>query len=191
VLTRLLSGDSHDDFKPKKKAVLPDLSDGDAVQALIDEHVKSHPVLLYMKGTPSAPQCGFSQQVVRILHATGESDPDVPQLLLVSLKYWMLCLALQAASSAASTSWSTLRYAMESRLTRTCAPVKLIKPRPCANDRTAELHVFFYFAVASREWPTIPQLYVAGEFVGGCDIVTDQYQSGELAALMEEANVET
>lgn len=145
VLTRLLSGDSHDDFKPKKKAVLPDLSDGDAVQALIDEHVKSHPVLLYMKGTPSAPQCGFSQQVVRILHATGESDPDVPQLLLVSLKYWMLCLALQAASSAASTSWSTLRYAMESRLTRTCAPVKLIKPRPCANDRTAELHVFFLF----------------------------------------------
>jgi monothiol glutaredoxin len=62
------ASDSHDDFKPRKT---PDLSDCAAVQALIAEHVKAHSVLLYMKGTPSAPQCGFSQQVVRILHATG------------------------------------------------------------------------------------------------------------------------
>ena len=67
-LVRCISG-SHDDFKPRKTE--PCLSDGAAVQALIAEHVRAHSVLLYMKGTPSAPQCGFSQQVVRILHATG------------------------------------------------------------------------------------------------------------------------
>ena len=56
---------THDDFAPKKKAVAHDLSDPKAVQELIAEHVAAHPVLLYMKGTPSAPQCGFSQQTVR------------------------------------------------------------------------------------------------------------------------------
>jgi hypothetical protein len=56
---------SHDDFAPKKKAPKHDLSDPKAVQVMIAEHVAAHPVLLYMKGTPSAPQCGFSQQTIR------------------------------------------------------------------------------------------------------------------------------
>lgn len=56
---------SHGDFAPKKKASAHDLSDPAAVQALIAEHIQAHPVLLYMKGTPSAPQCGFSQQAIR------------------------------------------------------------------------------------------------------------------------------
>jgi monothiol glutaredoxin len=55
--SRFFSADSHDDFKPQKTSV--------------DKHVKTFPILLYMKGTPHQPQCGFSQRVVRILHATG------------------------------------------------------------------------------------------------------------------------
>jgi hypothetical protein len=51
------SDDSHDDFKPKKAAV--DLSNEDEVQKLIANHVAEHSILLYMKGTPSAPQCGY------------------------------------------------------------------------------------------------------------------------------------
>lgn len=68
-IRRDFSGDSHDDFKPKKKAVVPDgLED---VTAMIDEQVKTNPVMLYMKGTPARPQCGFSMQAVRILNAIG------------------------------------------------------------------------------------------------------------------------
>lgn len=119
--------DSHDDFKPQKKPL--DLDDEGEVQALIDDHVKSHSVLLYMKGTPSAPQCGFSQQVVRVLHAAG-------------------------------TEFSSIN----------------VLEHPEIRDGIKTY----------SEWPTIPQLYVGGEFVGGCDIVTDLYQSGELQTLLAE-----
>ena len=69
LLFRNVSSDSHDDFKPKKKVVVPEgLED---VTAMIDEQVKSNPVMLYMKGTPARPQCGFSMQAVRILNAIG------------------------------------------------------------------------------------------------------------------------
>jgi len=119
--------DSHDDFKPQKKEI--DLGDEAAVQNLIASHVKEHPVLLYMKGTPNAPQCGFSMQVVRVLHAVGVEFSSInilehPEIREGIKKY--------------------------------------------------------------SDWPTIPQLYVDGEFVGGCDIVTSQYQSGELKELLEE-----
>ena len=64
---RCLSG-SHSDFETVRKKV-PATAEG--VQAMIKEQVESPPVMLYMKGTPQQPQCGFSQQVCRVLHATG------------------------------------------------------------------------------------------------------------------------
>ena len=81
----LNSGDSDDDFKPKRKNI-PDLTDVRDVHALIDDHVKSHPVMLYMKGTPTAPQCGFSQQVVRLLDATGKYTAYLQVCFQPSLK---------------------------------------------------------------------------------------------------------
>lgn len=90
---------------------------------MIKGQVTENPVMLYMKGTPSQPQCGFSQQVCRILHATGVEFASVNVL----------------------------------------------------EDETIREGVKAY-----SEWPTIPQLYVGGEFIGGCDIVTESFQSGEL-----------
>jgi len=119
--------DSHDDFKPQRNKV--DLTDEKAVQTLISEFVEANPVLLFMKGTPSAPQCGFSQQVVRVLHAVGVDFSSINVL---------------------------------------------------ENPEIREGVKKF------SDWPTIPQLYVAGEFVGGCDIITAQFQSGELKQLLLE-----
>ena len=66
--SRRLFSDSHDDFKPKKKEVP---TGADDVTKLIEKQIKENDVMLYMKGTPSAPQCGFSSQAVRILNAVG------------------------------------------------------------------------------------------------------------------------
>ena len=66
--TRYFSQDSHDDFAAKKKPVPTDM---DEVLKLIESQVKENHVMLYMKGTPSRPQCGFSSQAVRILNAVG------------------------------------------------------------------------------------------------------------------------
>ena len=118
---RRFSSDSHDDFKSKLNNTGKEgVSD---VQKLIQNHVSSHAILLYMKGTPQAPQCGFSQQVVRILHAQGASFDSINVL-----------------------------------------------EHPEVREG---IKVF-------SSWPTVPQLYVGGEFVGGCDILTDMHQSGEL-----------
>jgi monothiol glutaredoxin len=95
----------------------------------IKEQIASNRILLYMKGSPNAPQCGFSARTVEALMACGErfayvdilSNPDIRATLP--------------------------RYA---------------------------------------NWPTFPQLWVNGELVGGCDIVTEMYESGELQALIKE-----
>ena len=68
---RLLSSGSHSDFETVRAAV-PDTPAG--VKAMIQEQVDGNNVMLYMKGTPARPQCGFSQQVCRILHATTSSS---------------------------------------------------------------------------------------------------------------------
>ena len=128
--TRYMSG-SHDDFKPKKKDVPEELSD---VVKLIDSQVKENTVMLYMKGTPSRPQCGFSSQAVRILNAVGADFSSVNVL-----------------------EYPTIREG-----------VKIYS-----------------------EWPTIPQLYVKGEFVGGCDIITAMYNDGELQKLLKGHNLIT
>jgi monothiol glutaredoxin len=98
----------------------------------IEKVISENPVVLFMKGTPDFPQCGFSGQVIQILDYVG-------------------------------------------------APVHGVNVLEDAEIRQGVKE----FA----NWPTIPQLYVKGEFVGGCDIVREMFQSGELTALLTEAGV--
>ncbi len=98
----------------------------------IQNHISGSDVMLFMKGTPLFPQCGFSARVVQILKHAG-----VP-----------------------------------------FASVNVLE-----NQEIREGIKKF------SNWPTIPQLYVKGEFIGGCDIVTEMYQSGELQALLAEKGV--
>ena len=121
--------DSHDDFKPKMKTIPTGLED---VLKLIDTQVKENDVMLYMKGTPSQPQCGFSAQAVRILNAVGVDFSSV----------------------------NVLGY-------------------PAIRDG---IKVY-------SEWPTVTQLYVKGEFVGGCDIMASMFKDGDLEKLMKEKKV--
>ena len=99
------------------------------VQEIIREQVTNHPVVLYMKGTPQAPMCGFSATAVKILQAC-----NLPLFFSVNV--------------------------LED------------------NGIREGVKVF-------SEWPTIPQLYIRGEFIGGCDIMREMYQSGELKQLLE------
>ena len=103
------------------------------IQEKIKEQVQGHKVVLYMKGTPQLPQCGFSATAAEILKRCGVGD-----YLSVNV------LADPAIREGVKT------YA---------------------------------------NWPTIPQLYVAGEFVGGCDIMREMYESGELEELMKTKSV--
>jgi monothiol glutaredoxin len=109
------------------------MTDHSPVHARIQSEVEANPVVLFMKGTPVFPQCGFSAQVVQVL-----------SLLGVKFK------AFDVLSD------DELRQGVKE----------------------------------FSSWPTIPQLYVKGEFVGGCDIVREMYQSGELAQLMEQQGIE-
>ena len=101
-----------------------------SVADTIKEQVTINPVVLYMKGTLSQPQCGFSANAVNVLNACG-----VEQIFAVDV---------------------------------------LADPeiRQGIKDYSS--------------WPTIPQLYVNGEFVGGSDIVTEMYQNGELQKLLQQ-----
>ena len=98
----------------------------------IDETVNANDVVLYMKGTKSMPQCGFSSRVAGVLNYMGVDYRDVNVL---------------------------------------------------ADDGIRQGVKDF------SEWPTIPQLYVKGEFVGGCDIVTEMTLSGELDQLFDKQGV--
>ena len=105
----------------------------EAVSERIRQDVESHPVVLYMKGTPVFPQCGFSAQVVQVLSLLG---------------------------------------------------VKFKAFDVLADDELRQGIKEF------SNWPTIPQLYVKGEFIGGCDIVREMYESGELVELLREKGIE-
>jgi monothiol glutaredoxin len=102
------------------------------VQERIEKVISENPVVLFMKGTPEFPQCGFSGQVIQILEYVGApvvgvnvlEDPEIRQ--------------------------GIKEYA---------------------------------------NWPTVPQLYIKGEFVGGCDIVREMFQSGELTSVLTDAGV--
>ena len=100
-----------------------------AIEQFIQNEVKANDVVLFMKGTPQAPMCGFSGQVVQILDHLGADFVGVN--------------VLQS---------DALRDGIK----------------------------------AYSDWPTIPQLYVKGEFVGGCDIVREMFQSGELKTALAE-----
>lgn len=98
------------------------------IQEVIRDQVSSHPVVLYMKGTPLFPQCGFSATAAQILKVCG---------------------------------------------------VKPFAVNVLENEEIRQGIKDF------ANWPTIPQLYIGGQFVGGCDIMKEMFQSGELQKLLE------
>jgi monothiol glutaredoxin len=96
----------------------------------IKQQLSQNPIILYMKGSPNAPQCGFSARTVQALMACGEKFAYVNILEHPEIRE-----SLKTYSN----------------------------------------------------WPTFPQLYVRGELVGGCDIVTEMYEKGELQSLVKDA----
>ena len=100
-------------------------------QAAIKELVTNNPVVLYMKGSPKFPQCGFSGLALQILHACGLKDFVTVDVLA---------------------------------------------------DPAIREGIKVY-----ANWPTIPQLYIKGEFIGGADIMRAMYEQGELQKLLAEA----
>ncbi|MDD9976545.1 MAG: Grx4 family monothiol glutaredoxin [Boseongicola sp.] len=103
-----------------------------SAQEQITEAVTSNDVVLFMKGTKSMPQCGFSSRVAGVLNFMGVDFADVNVL---------------------------------------------------ADDEIRQGIKDF------SDWPTIPQLYVKGEFIGGCDIITEMTLSGELDQLFEDKGI--
>ncbi len=93
----------------------------------IQEAISGNPVILFMKGSPEAPMCGFSARTVQILNEIGEPFAAVDVL-----------------------------------------------PDPRIRQELSSL----------SNWPTIPQLFIGGELVGGCDIITEMHESGELHQLL-------
>ena len=106
----------------------------DEAQTRIDSTVKGNDVVLFMKGTPLFPQCGFSSRAVAILEHLGVTYESVDVL----------------------------------------------------QDQGVRQGIKEY-----SDWPTIPQLYVKGEFVGGSDIMMEMYESGELSQLLKDQGVAT
>jgi monothiol glutaredoxin len=99
----------------------------------IGNAVKTNDVVLFMKGTPDQPQCGFSGRVVKMLDFMGVAYAGVNVLQ--------------------------------------------------SDDLRNGIKEF-------SDWPTIPQLYVKGEFVGGCDIITEMFQNGELKQAFTDGGIE-
>ena len=104
------------------------------VQELIEREIDEHDVVLFMKGTPVFPQCGFSNLVVQVLSHLGVKFRGIDVL-----------------------SDPALRQGIKD----------------------------------FSDWPTVPQLYVKGEFVGGSDIIREMFQTGELSQLMATRGVKT
>ena len=102
------------------------------VLTTIKEQIDSNPILLYMKGSPQAPQCGFSAQSVQCLIACGERFAYVDILSNPEIRATLPSYA---------------------------------------------------------NWPTFPQLFVGGELVGGCDIITEMFEAGELETLIKDTAV--
>lgn len=106
----------------------------DAILDTIKQQISDNKVILYMKGSPNAPQCGFSMQASKLLMGCGQ------------------------------------RFAFVDILTNP--------------DIRANLPKY-------ANWPTFPQLWVGGELVGGCDIITEMQEKGELKTLIDEAVVDS
>ena len=104
----------------------------DNTKNLIQNHIDSNEVCLFMKGTPDAPQCGFSMAVTNML-----------KLLEVNFQ-----------------------------------SVNVLEDQKIREN----IKIF-------SDWPTIPQLYIKGQFIGGCDIVKEMYENGELKKILEEKKI--
>ena len=102
------------------------------IKELIDNQINQNDICLFMKGTPEAPQCGFSMAVANILK-------------VMDVKYKSINVLVD----------QNLREGIKK----------------------------------FSEWPTIPQLYIKKEFIGGCDIIKEMYENGELAKYFEEKNI--
>ena len=100
------------------------------IQDVIKQQVTTNPVVVYMKGTPTAPRCGFSANVINILNALGVKDIYSVNIL---------------------------------------------------DSDEIRLGIIEY-----ANWPTVPQVYINGEFIGGSDITTEMYQSGELKTMLSK-----
>lgn len=122
--------------KPARQAKLqgavPQKEANMSIEQFIDTEVKSNDVVLFMKGTPQFPQCGFSGQVVQILDHVGVGYKGLNVLESAELRNGIKTYS---------------------------------------------------------NWPTIPQLYVKGEFIGGCDIIREMFQAGELQALLADKGI--
>ncbi|MFL2840500.1 MAG: Grx4 family monothiol glutaredoxin [Pseudohongiellaceae bacterium] len=105
------------------------MSENTNIEETIKDQINSNPIILYMKGDPNQPQCGFSSQATQILMACGE------------------------------------RFAYVDILSN-----------PEIRSNLPKI----------SDWPTFPQLFVNGELVGGCDIMSEMHQSGELKILLTE-----
>lgn len=123
---RRMNSDSHDDFGPVKKSI-PSNNEKE-VHNMIQDHITKNSVMLYMKGNPQQPMCGFSATVTKILQSYNVDFSSVNVL-----------------------DYPTLRDGIKT----------------------------------FSNWPTIPQLYINGEFIGGCDIVKTMHENGELKELLE------
>jgi len=99
----------------------------------IEALLKSKPVVIFMKGTPQFPQCGFSGRTVEVLRAAGVKDADLGYFDVFS-------------------------------------------------DEQVREGVKQY-----SQWPTLPQVFIKGEFVGGCDIVTELYNEGKLNTMIQDS----
>ncbi|KAK7271156.1 hypothetical protein RJT34_26814 [Clitoria ternatea] len=117
--------DTHDDFKPSNKLHNSNVSLSDVVE----QDVKDNPVMLYMKGVPDFPQCGFSSLAVRVL-----KQYDVP-----------------------------------------------LSARNILEDPELKNAVKTF-----SNWPTFPQIFIKGEFVGGSDIILNMHQTGELKEKLKD-----
>ncbi|WP_086933535.1 Grx4 family monothiol glutaredoxin [Agarilytica rhodophyticola] len=100
----------------------------------IKKQIEENPIILYMKGSPNAPQCGFSQRATQAIMACGQ------------------------------------RFAYVDILSNPDIRTNLPK---------------------YANWPTFPQLWVNGELVGGCDIITEMYENGELKTLIDSVDIES
>eukprot|EP00262_Sarcandra_glabra_P017176 TRINITY_DN57_c1_g1_i1.p1 TRINITY_DN57_c1_g1~~TRINITY_DN57_c1_g1_i1.p1 ORF type:complete len:173 (-),score=37.89 TRINITY_DN57_c1_g1_i1:179-697(-) len=122
--------DTHEDFQPTNKLA----SSGLSPQTIVEQDVKENVVMIYMKGVPDAPRCGFSALAVRVLKEYG-----VP---------------LSARN--------------------------ILEDPELKNGVKAFSH-----------WPTFPQIFIKGEFVGGSDIILNMHQSGELKEKLKDVTFET
>ncbi|CAN7271519.1 Grx4 family monothiol glutaredoxin [Phenylobacterium sp. LjRoot219] len=111
---------------------MTDAATTDPVHDFIAKAVADHPVILFMKGVPDQPRCGFSSTVVQILDQLGVDFVGVDVLQSEALRQGIKSFS---------------------------------------------------------DWPTIPQLYVKGEFVGGSDIIREMYESGELQSFLQQQGV--